>query len=169
MAQLLKMSEEYNFTIKNHAQNYDWTFSTPYQGTIVGGQVEPTTERINITKLQAPEPIIFYEEMTLFEDELADNGSAVCELKLRVMPTCLFCLLRFFLRVDGVLFRLYDTRYFMEFHKRYFIREWTHKELDYTSVLEKLGEDNIANVRNPAYISDLLELKATKLEKVSIQ
>eukprot|EP01126_Amoeba_proteus_P066544 TRINITY_DN964_c0_g2_i15.p1 TRINITY_DN964_c0_g2~~TRINITY_DN964_c0_g2_i15.p1 ORF type:complete len:108 (-),score=15.61 TRINITY_DN964_c0_g2_i15:202-525(-) len=107
--------------------------------------------------------------MTLFEDELADNGSAVCELKLRVMPTCLFCLLRFFLRVDGVLFRLYDTRYFMEFHKRYFIREWTHKELDYTSVLEKLGEDNIANVRNPAYISDLLELKATKLEKVSIQ
>ena len=28
----------------------------------------------------------------------------------RVMPSCLFCLLRFYLRVDGTLIRVIDTR-----------------------------------------------------------
>lgn len=52
------------------------------------------------------------------------------------MPGCAYCLMRFFLRVDGILFRVYDTRLFLDFHKNYFIREWTHKELDYQSVVE---------------------------------
>ncbi|CAG8679130.1 16824_t:CDS:1, partial [Acaulospora colombiana] len=41
-----------------------------------------TTERINIEKLKIPEPILFYDEIVLFEDELADNGTALLNAKV---------------------------------------------------------------------------------------
>ncbi|KAI9080672.1 hypothetical protein K1719_037338 [Acacia pycnantha] len=43
-------------------------------------------------------------------DELADNGVSLLTVKVRVMPSSWFLLLRFWLRVDGVLIRLRDTR-----------------------------------------------------------
>ncbi|KAI9118772.1 hypothetical protein K1719_010217 [Acacia pycnantha] len=44
------------------------------------------------------------------EDELVDNGVSLHTVKARVMPSSWFLLLRFWLRVDGVLIRLRDTR-----------------------------------------------------------
>ncbi|KAI9108621.1 hypothetical protein K1719_020505 [Acacia pycnantha] len=43
------------------------------------------------------------------EDELADNGVSLLTVKVRVMPSSWFLLLRFWLRVDRVLIRLRDT------------------------------------------------------------
>lgn len=37
------------------------------------------------------------------------------EMHQRVMPTCFFLLSRFFLRVDNVLFRVFDTRIYHSF------------------------------------------------------
>jgi type 2A phosphatase activator TIP41 len=61
------------------------------------------------------DPILMYDELTLYESELDDNGVAHLGLKVRVMPKCWFVLLRFWLRVDGVLIRLFETRFFCDF------------------------------------------------------
>jgi type 2A phosphatase activator TIP41 len=44
--------------------------------------VSETTERINIEKLKVREKILFYEDMLLFEDELADNGTSVLNARM---------------------------------------------------------------------------------------
>jgi type 2A phosphatase activator TIP41 len=91
-------------------------------------QIEETDDKIELEKLKEHEKIFFYDDVTLFEDELADNGCAVMNVKVvtllqrlgllgfilacvqRVMASGFFILLRFFLRVDGVLARLHETR-----------------------------------------------------------
>jgi type 2A phosphatase activator TIP41 len=93
---------------------------------------------IPIAELSRPDPILFYAEIPLFEDELHDNGashllvrivrplslfppsamssrSRRCTPAQRVMPTCIFILSRFTLRVDNVLFRARDTRIYHSF------------------------------------------------------
>ncbi|KAF9933348.1 hypothetical protein FBU30_005752 [Linnemannia zychae] len=115
---------------------YDWTYSTKYSGSNVSSNdnlkfVTTTDESIDIEQLKRPDPILFYDENILFEDELADNGSAVLSTKVRVMPSCLFILLRFFLRVDDVLFRVYDTRVYHRFGTKIVIRECSTRESSY--------------------------------------
>lgn len=102
---------------------------------LVLAQVEETSERIDYERLKQQEKIFFYDEAILYEDELADNGTSVLSVKIvscslnrmhhslnrahlslcvslgqRVMASGFFILLRFFLRVDGVVVRLFDTR-----------------------------------------------------------
>ncbi|KAF9181219.1 hypothetical protein BGZ51_005579 [Haplosporangium sp. Z 767] len=115
---------------------YDWTYSTKYNGTNLGSEgcmqfVPATNETIDIEQLKRPDPILFYDENILFEDELADNGTAVLTTKVRVMPSCFFILLRFFLRVDDVLFRIYDTRVYHRFGTDTVIRECSSRENSY--------------------------------------
>ncbi|CAN1164650.1 TIP41-like protein [Linum perenne] len=105
--------------------DYDYTFTTPYIGSetienqcesgepIDGNgklQWEDCKEQIDVVSLASKEPILFYDEVVLYEDELADNGVSLLTVKVRVMPSYWFLLLRFWLRVDGVLMRLRDTR-----------------------------------------------------------
>eukprot|EP00898_Chlorokybus_atmophyticus_P004833 jgi/Chlat1/5350/Chrsp35S05280 len=75
-------------------------------------QWEASDERIDMAALQARDPILFYDEVVLYEDELADNGVGMLSAKVRVMPKCWFVLLRYWLRIDGTLMRLRDTRVF---------------------------------------------------------
>lgn len=60
-------------------------------------------------------PILFYDEITLYEDDLEDCGEVSIGAKLRVMPTCWFLVLKFFLRVDNVIVRCRETRLFHMF------------------------------------------------------
>lgn len=91
-------------------------------------QIEETSERIDMEKLKRREPIQFYAQLTLFEDELADHGCASLTVRLRVMPTSFFALQRFYLRVDDVLARVIDTRLYGELGERRIIREWSMRE-----------------------------------------
>lgn len=91
--------------------DFDWTYTTRYTGTLVGDwDAVRTDEQINYNVLKEKEPIVFYSEMSLFEDELGDNGCVQLTTRLRVMRSGFFLLQRFFLRVDGRLVRVYDTR-----------------------------------------------------------
>ena len=45
-------------------------------------QVEETTEGIDYTLLKQQEKIFFYDDVILYEDELADNGTAVLSAKI---------------------------------------------------------------------------------------
>ena len=134
----------------------------------------PSTDALDKSLLLARDPILFYDEVPLYESELDDNGASQLHVKVgtltvpmqhdnsfrtqqmavlleehllwsltpegdkhwamfesnccalahecdgvhmqvRVMPKCWFVLLRFWLRVDRVLIRLYETRYLCDF------------------------------------------------------
>ncbi|WFD23592.1 Tap42 interacting protein [Malassezia equina] len=90
--------------------------STPWNDAFQLG-MDPANDRIPVERLGAAhgEQILFYDDIVLYEDELGDNGSSMLTVKVRVMPTSLLVLQRFFLRVDQVVFRLFDTRLFVSF------------------------------------------------------
>lgn len=136
--------------IREVVKPFDWTYSTDYRGSESAGsqqlaqgdaQAEDTVQlrpdpaaRIPRELLTRPDPILLFDELVLFEDELADNGIALLSVKLRVMPERMLLLSRFFLRVDGVLFRLRDTRVFVEFGDGRVVREYTAMEDSYQAV-----------------------------------
>ncbi|KAH9817270.1 TIP41-like family-domain-containing protein [Melampsora americana] len=132
-------------TVTKVVNPFDWTYTTNYIGT--DESVKNVFERPNdvenhpgipLAVLSRPDPILFFDEVTLFEDELHDNGMASLQVKVRVMPSCIFVLSRFFLRVDGVIFRVFDVRLFIDIKKNQIIREVKGKEMSYNEVKNKL-------------------------------
>ncbi|MED6173788.1 TIP41-like protein [Stylosanthes scabra] len=93
--------------------DYDYTFTTPYCGSCTveidkdlqnARETSEETnsilwqdckEQIDLVALASKEPILFYDEVVLYEDELADNGVSLLTVKVRVMPSSWFLLLRF--------------------------------------------------------------------------
>lgn len=153
---------------KDVIRPYDWTYTTDYRGTLIGEgmqmKVSKTAERIDMEKLKAREHIMFFDEVLLFEDELHDHGVSMLSVKIRVMPTSFFLLMRFFLRVDGVLIRVNDTRLYHEAGKVYMLREFSTRE-------SKIAE--LKNVPAPLYtdpneIAQHLTLKLTECEKLDL-
>lgn len=141
---------------------FDWTFSTDYKGTLSGNyRIETTEERINIERLKEKEKILYYEELMLYEDELHDNGIASCVVKIRVMPSSFFVLLRFFLRVDNVMVRVNDTRVYHDFTTNYILREYTNKESGVKELhlpLPMFGDPNV--------LSQFMPLREGLYEKI---
>ncbi|KAJ8904347.1 hypothetical protein NDN08_000868 [Rhodosorus marinus] len=117
----------------------DWTFSSTYMGDIVSGISsieENTTRGINIEKLKRRDiPVLYFNEAVLYEDELDDNGTSCYNVRLRVSEGFFLLLARFWLRVDGVVGRLYETRYYYEFGTDAIVRDWKRQE----SFLQDLG------------------------------
>ncbi|XP_044517999.1 TIP41-like protein [Gracilinanus agilis] len=145
---------------------YDWTYTTDYKGTLLGEalklKVVPTTDHIDTEKLKAREQIKFFEEVLLFEDELHDHGVSSLSVKIRVMPSSFFLLLRFFLRIDGVLIRMNDTRLYHEADKTYMLREYTSRE----SKIANLMHVPPALFTEPNEISQYLPVKEAVCEKL---
>ncbi|GAX85526.1 hypothetical protein CEUSTIGMA_g12942.t1 [Chlamydomonas eustigma] len=73
---------------------------------------EDCTEQIDRSMLLERDPILFFDEVILYESDLDDNGVCLMTAKLRVMPKCWFVLLRLWIRVDGCMVRLRETRLF---------------------------------------------------------
>ncbi|KAL5527721.1 hypothetical protein ACEPAG_6522 [Sanghuangporus baumii] len=133
---------------------YDWTYTTSYTGheseradgqsTFVPAETDNPAHTIPIAELTRPDPILFYAEIPLFEDELHDNGSSHLLVRIRVMPGCIFILLRFTLRVDNVLFRTFDTRLYHSFTSSppLVIRESSGWEAPYEAVKNFLPKRN---------------------------
>ncbi|XP_032016957.1 TIP41-like protein [Hylobates moloch] len=145
---------------------YDWTYTTDYKGTLLGEslklKVVPTTDHIDTEKLKAREQIKFFEEVLLFEDELHDHGVSSLSVKIRVMPSSFFLLLRFFLRIDGVLIRMNDTRLYHEADKNYMLREYTSRE----SKISNLMHVPPSLFTEPNEISQYLPIKEAVCEKL---
>ena len=58
-------------------------------------QTEKTDERIDLEKLKEQEKIFFFDDVPLFEDELADNGIATMNVKVVMLSVYSTSLLRF--------------------------------------------------------------------------
>lgn len=143
---------------------FDWTFTTDYSGTLTGNfAITSTDTRIDLDKLRRRDKILFYHDLLMFEDELHDNGTAVCSVKIRVMPNSFFILLRYFLRIDGVMLRLNDTRYYHEFDTDFILREYTSKEA-------KAQDLNVPPSRlvDPSEVAQILPLITSRYEKLML-
>eukprot|EP00761_Pharyngomonas_kirbyi_P000423 gb/GECH01000423.1/.p1 GENE.gb/GECH01000423.1/~~gb/GECH01000423.1/.p1 ORF type:complete len:299 (+),score=56.09 gb/GECH01000423.1/:1-897(+) len=136
----------------------DWTFSTPYaghgsrdgDGDEDGNAHLPWTEdvpvSINYDLLRRRDPILFFRDIILFEDELHDCGTAQLRVKIRVMDHSFLILQRFWLRVDNMMVRIIDTRMFHEFGSEWVVRDWS---------LREGGEDVLgSDIRNPDAVSE---------------
>ncbi|KAK6348279.1 hypothetical protein TWF718_006085 [Orbilia javanica] len=165
-----KQREKMHEGIKEVVKPFDWTYSTNYQGSISGTQeFAPTTDQIPLDKLRRPDPILFFDDVMLYEDELADNGMSILSVKIRVMPARLLLLARFYMRLDDVVFRIRDTRVFVEFADGVVLREYQEKEDSYENVKKKFPpyrDDTPAIMRDPNQMAEYLPLKSVKVEKL---
>ncbi|KAL8869144.1 MAG: hypothetical protein Q9174_004486 [Haloplaca sp. 1 TL-2023] len=153
---------------------FDWSYSTDYKGTDRSEDhpFQPSDKRIPIELLKRPDPIVFFDELTLYEDEMADNGITVLSCKIRVMPSRLLLLCRFFMRLDGVLIRIRDTRVYIDFATGEVIREYLAREEKYEVVRQKLamqGRDVPAELREPNNVIDLLPIVDGSLDRVVLK
>lgn len=132
--------------IKEVVKPFDWSYSTDYRGTTHSGDcadvdwqaTDDAKTPIRTDLLSRQDPILFFDEVMLYEDELADNGIAVLSIKIRVMADRLLLLCRFFLRLDGVIIRIRDTRVYIEHSTNQVVRQYTAKEERYEVVSQKL-------------------------------
>lgn len=149
--------------LDNNINQFDWTYSTYYEGTLFGEPfIEVTDEHINMEKLKEQEEILFYSDLTLFEDELHDNGVAICSVKIRCMPSGFFALLRYFLRVDGVMMRIHDTRLYKAIEWNYMLREVCRRELYTTEI--PVGKSG--TLTEPGSFANTLPIVYERCEKI---
>lgn len=167
---------QYGSGISTMHYGYDWTFSTDYTGTILkdgedirlshlgqpkGSAALPISHakhHIDVSKLMARDPITHYDELILFEDELHDHGLSVLSAKFRIMPRFFFALVRFFLRVDGVLIRIFDTRLYHEFGSDWIIREIKHREDSIEHIIRANPGKDIMCASDPAEWAESVKL-----------
>lgn len=139
-------------TTSNNADVFhsDWTFSTPFCGSVEGGTWAPLARsglKLDLLKDKSV-PILFFDEVILYEDDLHDNGQVQFSLKIRVMPTCAFVLSRLWVRIDKVLLRLRETRLMIDFqgskggdHEIY--RDVTWRECPWKELAKHKLPDNV--------------------------
>ena len=167
-------SRENDHEIKEVVKPFDWSYTTDFKGEVAEGapQFESTDKPIPLELLKRPDPILFFDDVMLYEDELADNGITVMSVKIRVMPARLLLLSRLFMRLDNVLVRLRDTRVYVEFETGEVIREYTEKEEAYDSVREKLAsrrDDVAAVLRDPNQVGEALNVVGKTSETVQLK
>lgn len=90
-----------------------------------------TTEQIPYEKLGPDNKILHSGHMYLFECDLEDCGYMMSMVRFRAMKDSWFFLVRYYLRVDNVCVRIFDTRMYHEFGTNYIIREFKHLEGSY--------------------------------------
>ncbi|KAF2705667.1 TIP41-domain-containing protein [Pleomassaria siparia CBS 279.74] len=159
--------------IKEVVKPFDWSYSTDFKGTETGdSKLQPTGTPIPLALLRRPDPILFFDDVMLYEDELADNGIAMLSCKIRVMPARLLLLVRYFMRLDDVLVRIRDTRVYVEFATGEVIREYTAREEKYELVKKAhagSGEDFLVIMRDPNLLTQFIPIVDKSLDKVVLQ
>lgn len=110
----------------------------------------------------------------LIQDDLEDCGEVSMEVKVRVMPTCWFALIRCFLRVDDMTLQMKETRLFHSFSssanqttnqdvKIHAVISW--KELSLAAKEQQSHPVQLARtaLRNPNELSEKLPIINDKL------
>ncbi|CAL5438088.1 unnamed protein product [Camellia sinensis] len=176
--------------------DYDYTFTTPYCGSQTieineelargatsednncGLYWEDCKEQIDLAALASKEPILFYDEVILYEDELADSGVSLLTVKvvnsrLSQLYVARMDTIRFLhkLRVDGVLMRLRDTRMHCVFANSatpIILRESCWREATFKALSAKGYPSDSAAYNDPSIISQRLPIIMHKSQKLKI-
>ena len=168
-----QQSREDSHDIKEVIKPFDWSYTTDYKGDLApdGPSFHQGTEPIPVELLKRPDPILFFDDVILYEDELADNGITMLSCKIRVMPARLLLLCRFFMRLDNVVLRLRDTRVYIDFERKEVIREYVAREEEYDKIREALAsrrDDVAAVLRDANQMAILLPVVENTLERVEL-
>ncbi|KAK4155194.1 TIP41-like family-domain-containing protein [Chaetomidium leptoderma] len=152
---------------------FDWSYSAAYKGDEGPGLAE-TTEGIPLELLKRRDPILFADEVVLYESELDDNGISVMSVKVRVMQQRMLLLCRLFMRLDGVVVRVRDTRVYVDFGKETVIREYTAREDRFENVKRNLYSSGLAPdaitiaLRDSNQVANLLPVVEQSVESVCL-
>ncbi|KAL2693995.1 hypothetical protein Neosp_000565 [[Neocosmospora] mangrovei] len=160
--------------IKEVVKPYDWSYSTTYTGTLAPGaqQFTPTDQAIPIELLKRRDPMIFFDEVMLYESELDDNGISILSVKVRVHEKRMLLLCRLFMRLDNVILRIRDTRIYVDFETDTVLREYSSQEESFANVKRKLfmsgrlPDDITIALRDPNVLAPLLPLVEQRTEAV---
>lgn len=127
--------------VKDVVNPFDWSYSSSYDGTLEPGSKRsfaPTEAPIPLELLKRRDPILFFDDVVLYESELDDNGISLFSVKVRVHEKRMLLLARLFVRVDNVIVRLRDTRVYVDFETDVVTREYTAREDSFGNV-KKVG------------------------------
>lgn len=160
-----------------HSNEWDWCFLSDYLCSLASAQGggfsraktlsasggdsrwTPYTgpSKINTSVLARKDDILFFDEMTLYQDDLEDCGEVEFTVKVRVMPLCWFVLCRLYMRIDGGEVVLRETRLFYPFadnEARQVHMEVLWKEGNAGDA--GFGALSAAQYRDPNYMSQVL-------------
>ncbi|KAJ2737779.1 Tap42 interacting protein, partial [Coemansia sp. BCRC 34301] len=123
--------------------------------------------------LMVREDILFYDENILYEDDLGDNGTSQLSYKVRVMPSGFFVLQRYFLRVDGVLFRIFDSRVYHQFGSHHLTREFSTRESSVKDVArhipkKKHDDEDLSLLNNIPFVDSVMKDPTTECEVAKV-
>lgn len=122
--------------VRDVVNPHDWSYSSSYDGTLEGEsrKFTPTDKGIPLELLKRRDPILFFDEVVLYESELDDNGVSIYSVKVRVHEKRMLLLARLFVRVDNVIVRVRDTRVYVDFETDEVTREYTAREDSFANV-----------------------------------
>ena len=133
--------------------------------------VETPEAAIPFDMLSPENPILHFGEVFLFECDLDDCGYSMSKVRFRVMKDCFYILLRFYLRVDGVMVRIFDTRIFHEFGTDFIHREFQHKESTWDDLRSKqfdLTSEWMLNANQSDMVFPVLNRLYLKQERIQM-
>lgn len=143
-------------SIPTLVSEHDWTYTCTYWGSVIespGSRLldekhgsECSSKFLPMALLSdTSKPVVLYKEVWLWEDELEDNGFSRCSVRLRVMHDFTFILLKFELRVDGVLdSRSIETRFFYHYSDHRLLRDF--KWIENGNVLTELSTQQVYEI-----------------------
>ncbi|ERT00751.1 uncharacterized protein SPSK_07721 [Sporothrix schenckii 1099-18] len=140
-------------------------------------RLSPTTAvtSLPLDLLRRRDPIVFNDDVILYESELDDNGISVLRVKIRVMPQRLLLLSRFYLRLDNVLVRVRDTRVYVDFDTDEVLREYTAREDSFTNLQRTLASRGLradaimVALRDANQVADLLPVVESTMERLDLR
>ena len=100
--------------------HYDWSYSTPFCGKVEGGSWHEMKESgMKMSLLMNPSiPVIFFDDILLYEDDLHNNGQVQYAAKIRVTPVYAYVLARVYLCVNKVVIRVRETRVMFDYSSK---------------------------------------------------
>ncbi|KAL8370839.1 hypothetical protein RB595_000942 [Gaeumannomyces hyphopodioides] len=174
--------------IREVVKPFDWSYSSDYRGSETpggdgqegqqqqqkrlggGGSQKP----IPLELLKRRDPILFFDEVVLYESELDDNGISLYSVKVRVMEHRMLLLARLYMRLDNVVVRVRDTRVYVDFGTGDVIREYTAKEDKFENVkrglmMKGMLPDAITTaLRDSNQVAELLPIVEHDLENLNL-
>lgn len=118
--------------------------------------------------LRRREAIVFAASLPLYEDELHDFGATRLSLKLRIMPSCFFLMMRCFVRVDGVLVRSRETRLFHFFGSNEVLREARHGEATFEQLAALGHPAEVTEYRDEDVAASRLPVRALLTQRLCL-
>jgi len=136
-------------------RQYDWTYQTSYKGSIRGEKSVKSDPGAlcDLENLKKRETIGWYRDIGLYDDELDDNGAVSLGVKIRIMPSCFFILVRYYLRVDKVIVKVHDCRIYHACGTNNIIREYSEKESKWSD----LSNLEISSITAPELVEPHLQ------------